>query len=150
MPQWVYSWYGWGRPAWAAFVPEGPAGPVTGAAGPLPHAARITAMTAPAIGGQPRRSRSFGISLLARVMSASTPHFDAPTRTAVPARQRTGGCAGWLRPRQRTEAGIAGLKGQLAARKSSLGKLIATEKATLASLTVPQQQAVANNSIGAG
>jgi peptidoglycan DL-endopeptidase CwlO len=50
---------------------------------------------------------------------------------------------------QRTEAGIAGLKGQLAAHKSSLGKLIVTEKATLASLTVPQQQAVASNSIGA-
>jgi cell wall-associated NlpC family hydrolase len=50
---------------------------------------------------------------------------------------------------QRTEAGIAGLKGQLAAHKNSLGKLIATEKATLAGLTVPQQQAVVSNSIGA-
>ena len=50
---------------------------------------------------------------------------------------------------QRTEAGIAGLKGQLAAHKNSLGKLIATEKATLASLTVPQQQTVQSNSIGA-
>ena len=43
---------------------------------------------------------------------------------------------------QRTEAGIAGLKTQLAAHKSSLGKLIDTQKATLASLTVPQQQTV--------
>ncbi len=51
---------------------------------------------------------------------------------------------------QRTEAGIAGLKAQLAAHKDSLGKLIATQKATLASLTVPQQQAVVSNSIGAG
>jgi cell wall-associated NlpC family hydrolase len=51
---------------------------------------------------------------------------------------------------QRTEAGIAGLKGQLADHKTSLGKLIATEKATLASLTVPQQQTVVSNSIGAG
>jgi cell wall-associated NlpC family hydrolase len=50
---------------------------------------------------------------------------------------------------QRTEAGIAQLKSQLAAHKSSLGKLIATEKATLDSLTVPQQQAVQNNSVGA-
>ena len=50
---------------------------------------------------------------------------------------------------QRTEAGIAGLKHQLAAHKSSLGKLIDTQKATLASLTVPQQQAVTNKSIGA-
>jgi peptidoglycan DL-endopeptidase CwlO len=50
---------------------------------------------------------------------------------------------------QRTEVGIAGLKRQLAAHKSSLGKLIDTQKATLASLTVPQRQAVANNSIGA-
>jgi len=50
---------------------------------------------------------------------------------------------------QRTETGIAGLKTQLAARKTSLGTLIATEKATLASLTVPQQQQVQSNSIGA-
>jgi peptidoglycan DL-endopeptidase CwlO len=50
---------------------------------------------------------------------------------------------------QRTEAGIAGLKAQLAAHKTSLGQLIATEKATLASLTVPQQQQVQSNSIGA-
>ena len=51
---------------------------------------------------------------------------------------------------QRTEAGIAGLKHQLAAHKSSLGKLIGTQKATLASLTVPQQQTVQTNSIGSG
>ena len=50
---------------------------------------------------------------------------------------------------QRTEAGIASLKGQLAEHKNSLGKLIATEKATLDGLTVPQQQAVVSNSIGA-
>jgi cell wall-associated NlpC family hydrolase len=49
---------------------------------------------------------------------------------------------------QRTEAGIAGLKSQLGGHKTSLGKLLATEKATLASLTVPQQRAVASNSIG--
>jgi cell wall-associated NlpC family hydrolase len=49
----------------------------------------------------------------------------------------------------RTEAGIATLKSQLAGHKNSLGKLIATEKATLASLTVPQQQTVVANSIGA-
>jgi cell wall-associated NlpC family hydrolase len=50
---------------------------------------------------------------------------------------------------QRTEAGIAALKAQLAAHKSSLGRLLTTEKATLASLTVPQQQVVESNSIGA-
>ena len=50
---------------------------------------------------------------------------------------------------QRTESGIATLKSQLADRKNSLGKLISTEKATLASLTVPQQQTVVTNSIGA-
>jgi cell wall-associated NlpC family hydrolase len=50
---------------------------------------------------------------------------------------------------QRTEAGIAVLKGQLAAHKRSLGKLIDTEKATLDSLTVPQQQAVQTNTVGA-
>jgi cell wall-associated NlpC family hydrolase len=51
---------------------------------------------------------------------------------------------------QRTEDGIAALKSQLAGHRNSLGKLISTEKATLASLTVPQQQTVAGNSIGAG
>ena len=50
---------------------------------------------------------------------------------------------------QRTEAGIAGLKSNLAAHKASLGKLIDTEKATLATLTVPQRQTVMDNSIGA-
>jgi cell wall-associated NlpC family hydrolase len=50
---------------------------------------------------------------------------------------------------QRTESGIASLKSQLAGHKNSLGKLISTEKATLASLTVPQQQTVQSNSIGA-
>jgi cell wall-associated NlpC family hydrolase len=58
--------------------------------------------------------------------------------------------AGVEQQMQRTENGIVVLKSQLAARKTSLGKLIATEKATLASLTVPQQQAVQGNSIGAG
>jgi peptidoglycan DL-endopeptidase CwlO len=50
---------------------------------------------------------------------------------------------------QRTEAGIVALKGQLAAHKTSLGKLIATERAMLDGLTVPEQQAVVSNSIGA-
>jgi len=51
---------------------------------------------------------------------------------------------------QRTEAGIASLKSQLAAHKAALGKLIDTQKATLDGLTVPQQQTVVSNSIGAG
>jgi peptidoglycan DL-endopeptidase CwlO len=51
---------------------------------------------------------------------------------------------------QRTETGVAALKARLTAQKNSLGGLLATEKATLASLTVPQQQTVASNSIGAG
>jgi peptidoglycan DL-endopeptidase CwlO len=50
---------------------------------------------------------------------------------------------------QRTEAGIATLKSQLTTHKTSLGKLIATEQATLDGLTVPQQQTVVSNSIGA-
>src|SRR5262249_10790351 len=50
---------------------------------------------------------------------------------------------------QRTETGIASLKGQLADHKKALGKLISAQKATLASLTVPHQQAVASHSIGA-
>ncbi|HEY1321994.1 MAG TPA: NlpC/P60 family protein [Streptosporangiaceae bacterium] len=58
--------------------------------------------------------------------------------------------AGVEQEMQRTEAGITGLKHQLTAHKSSLGKLIHTQKATLASLTVPQQQAVQSNSIGSG
>ena len=50
---------------------------------------------------------------------------------------------------QRTESGIASLKTQLTDHKHSLGRLLATEQATLASLTVPQQRQVENNSIGA-
>jgi cell wall-associated NlpC family hydrolase len=56
--------------------------------------------------------------------------------------------AGVEQEQQRTESGIAALKTQLADHKNSLGKLIATEQATLASLTVPQQQTVKSNSIG--
>ncbi len=50
---------------------------------------------------------------------------------------------------QRTEDGIAQLTSKLDTHKKSLGKVIATEKATLDSLTVPQQQTVQANSIGA-
>ena len=50
---------------------------------------------------------------------------------------------------QRTENGIANLNTQLADHKNVLGRLIATEQATLDSLTLPQQQAVKRNSIGA-
>src|ERR1700760_314595 len=50
--------------------------------------------------------------------------------------------AGMEQDMQRTEAGIAGLKEQLAAHKSALGKLIDTQKATLATLTGSQQQEV--------
>ena len=60
-----------------------------------------------------------------------------------------GELAGVEQQMQRTEDGISSLKSQLTAQKNSLGGLLATEKATLASLTVPQQQAVASNSIGA-
>jgi peptidoglycan DL-endopeptidase CwlO len=51
---------------------------------------------------------------------------------------------------QRTEDGVASLKGELSTRKKSLGSLIATEKSTLASLTVQQQQQVATTTIGRG
>src|SRR5690348_1420862 len=51
---------------------------------------------------------------------------------------------------QRTRDGITALKGQLAGRRKSLSKLIAAEKATLATLTGTQQQAVQAGSIGAG
>ena len=58
--------------------------------------------------------------------------------------------AGVEQEMSRTETGIADLKKQLSDHKASLGKLLDTQKATLASLTVPQQQAVQNNSIGGG
>jgi peptidoglycan DL-endopeptidase CwlO len=57
--------------------------------------------------------------------------------------------AGVEQEMSRTEAGIVGLKRQLSDHKSSLGKLIDTQKATLASLTVPQRQAVTDHAIGA-
>jgi len=56
--------------------------------------------------------------------------------------------AGTEQELQRTQDGIATLKAQLAEHKDSLGKLIATEQATLDSLTVPQQQAVKSNTLG--
>ena len=49
---------------------------------------------------------------------------------------------------QRTEDGIATLEKELTDHKSSIGKLIATEQATLDSLTVPEQQTVKSNSLG--
>jgi cell wall-associated NlpC family hydrolase len=51
---------------------------------------------------------------------------------------------------QRTENGIESLKSELTTRRNSLKKLISTEQTTLASLTVPQQQQVSNQTIGAG
>jgi cell wall-associated NlpC family hydrolase len=57
--------------------------------------------------------------------------------------------AGVEQDMQRTEAGIAGLKEQLAGHKSALGKLIDTQKATLATLTGPQRGEVQGMSIGA-
>jgi cell wall-associated NlpC family hydrolase len=49
---------------------------------------------------------------------------------------------------QRTEQGIAALQSQLAHHKNYLQNLLATEQATLAGLTAPERQVVANNSIG--
>jgi peptidoglycan DL-endopeptidase CwlO len=56
--------------------------------------------------------------------------------------------AGVEQEMQRTEDGVATLETQLTDQKDSLGKLIATEQATLDSLTVPEQQAVQGNSLG--
>ncbi len=50
---------------------------------------------------------------------------------------------------QRTEEGIAALRRQLTAHKRYLSRLIATEQAVLAALTVPEQRVVEDNSIGA-
>ena len=56
--------------------------------------------------------------------------------------------AGVEQEMQRTEDAVANLDTQLAGHKHSLGKLIATEQATLDSLTVPEQQTVQSNSLG--
>jgi len=50
---------------------------------------------------------------------------------------------------QRTESGIAVLKVQLVGHKQYLGRLIASEQATLDSLTVPEQQTVRTDTLGA-
>jgi peptidoglycan DL-endopeptidase CwlO len=63
-------------------------------------------------------------------------------------RADAGQLAGVEQELQRTEDGIADLETQLADHKTSLGKLIATEQATLDSLTVPEQQTVKSNSLG--
>jgi peptidoglycan DL-endopeptidase CwlO len=57
--------------------------------------------------------------------------------------------AGVQQELQRTEDGIAVLDTQLTDHKDSLKNLIATEQATLDSLTAPEQQTVESNSIGA-
>ncbi len=57
--------------------------------------------------------------------------------------------AGIEQEQQRTEDGIATLKTQLTQHKNSLSKLIATEQATLDTLTTPEQQTVEDNSLGA-
>lgn len=51
--------------------------------------------------------------------------------------------------RQHTEEGVAQVKEQLAAQKSTLGRLLARRQATLDSLTIAQQQQVAAATIGA-
>jgi len=53
------------------------------------------------------------------------------------------------RQRQRTEAGVATIRAQLAAQKTSLGKLLASRQATLDSLTAAQQTQVATTAVGA-
>jgi peptidoglycan DL-endopeptidase CwlO len=50
---------------------------------------------------------------------------------------------------QRTEYGVAALRGQLAARKTSLNKLLASKQATLDSLNAQQQAAVTAADVGA-
>jgi cell wall-associated NlpC family hydrolase len=55
-----------------------------------------------------------------------------------------------VQQRQRTESGIAAVQKQLAAQKNSMGKLLASKKSTLESLTAAQQAQVAANTIGGG
>jgi cell wall-associated NlpC family hydrolase len=52
--------------------------------------------------------------------------------------------------RQHTEEGVAQIKLQLAAKKSSLGKLLASKQATLDSLTAAQQVQVNASAVGGG
>jgi cell wall-associated NlpC family hydrolase/outer membrane murein-binding lipoprotein Lpp len=52
--------------------------------------------------------------------------------------------------RQRTELGIAQIHAQLTAEKTSLGKLLATNQATLDSLTAQQQAKVTSGTLGGG
>jgi cell wall-associated NlpC family hydrolase len=82
----------------------------------------------------------------ALLLQLSTSH-DAQTRQLLADASQLEGVQQEM---QRTENGIASLQSQLSGRKSSLKKLIATEQTTLDSLTVPQQQQVANSTIGAG
>jgi cell wall-associated NlpC family hydrolase len=58
--------------------------------------------------------------------------------------------AGVLQERQRTEYGIAQLQAQLAAKKTTLARLLASRQATLDSLTGTQQAQVAAAAVGAG
>lgn len=51
---------------------------------------------------------------------------------------------------QRTEDGVATLEKALSGKKSSLSQLIGTEKTTLASLTLQQQQQVSSTTVGNG
>jgi peptidoglycan DL-endopeptidase CwlO len=51
--------------------------------------------------------------------------------------------------RQRTEEGVAALRAQLVAQKTSLSKLLASRQATLDSLTAAQQAQVAASTVGA-
>jgi peptidoglycan DL-endopeptidase CwlO len=56
--------------------------------------------------------------------------------------------AGVEQEMQRTEGVVTDLKVELTDHKNSLGKLIATEQATLDSLTVPERKTVQSNSLG--
>jgi cell wall-associated NlpC family hydrolase len=58
--------------------------------------------------------------------------------------------AGVQQQLQHTEYGIATLKAQLAARKNSIGKMLASKQAVLDSLTAPQQAVVTASGVGAG
>jgi peptidoglycan DL-endopeptidase CwlO len=55
-----------------------------------------------------------------------------------------------VQQRQRTESGIAAVQKQLAAQKNSMGKLLASKKSTLESLTAAQQAQVTANTVGGG
>jgi cell wall-associated NlpC family hydrolase len=85
-------------------------------------------------------SRASLLVQIAGSRNAETTAFLADARQLAGVRQEL----------QRTEYGMNALKAQLAARKTTIGTLLASKQATLDSLTAPQQAVVTAGGVGAG